>query len=167
MSTGWISVKRHRLQNNPSAEPVDTSHGTRVRYVSPTEQLVETVNIVRGLDSLTRPQHKSSRHKVWYGIDRGDDRYRLRQNVPYRLSRKSDHRGRLIDSFSKYKLLRIAWKIGVSNPEGFSKDDAEFLGLDDYSGFEHFLSGWEGMRKTQLTNYVWNRLHDLDQVYFD
>lgn len=106
--------------------------------------------------------------KQWRGIDRGDDRKRIYRKLhrycPGKI-RRNHRRGRLISSFPKHKLLRIAWKIGVSNPDGFGREDFQYWGIDDEEeGFEFFLSGWTDETKDCIENYIWGRLYDTDEI---
>ncbi len=71
---------------------------------------------------------------------------------------------RLINSFSKDRLMKIAWQAGVSNPDGFDRTDATFFGLNNQSAFDWFQTGWDTTSKTILGIYIWNRFHDLDEI---
>lgn len=96
----------------------------------------------------------------WRGIETWTDNYRV-----YKRTTKKPHRkGRLLKSFTYSQLLKLAWEIGVSNPEGFSDYDSKFLGYDDGDGFNSFISGWYDTNKSDLINYIWNRLYDTDNI---
>lgn len=102
----------------------------------------------------------------WIGLDRCDGKQRLFRYVPgLTLRRDRFPKGRCMISFSRHKLLRIAWKIGVNNPDGFARDDCNFFGLTDGEGFTHFTLGWKETNKIILGNYIWNHLYDNDAVY--
>lgn len=106
---------------------------------------------------------------TWDFFEKGDHRLRLRRKatttrrfkdgkIRIRFKRPSQ---RLITSFSKAKLLKIAWKSDVTNPDGFDRNDAKFLGVTDDTGFEFYKTGWSLTTKLIIGRYIWNRLHDL------
>jgi hypothetical protein len=105
----------------------------------------------------------------WNFLERGDGRLRLQRTariirrfkdgtVHVRFKRSSH---RLMASFSRRKLLKIAWKTDVTNPEGFDRGDTRFLGVDDDIGFEFYKTGWVSTTKIVIGRYIWNRLYDL------
>jgi hypothetical protein len=106
---------------------------------------------------------------TWDFHDKGDGRLRLRRKthtvrrfkdgkIQIRFKKPSQ---RLISSFSKAKLLKIAWKCDVTNPDGFDRGDAKFLGVSDKMGFDFYKTGWCSTKKMIIGRYIWNRLHDL------
>lgn len=104
---------------------------------------------------------------AWRGLDRGDGRYRLYQKIPHYFPgkiRRQYRRGRLMSTFSRVKLLRIAWKVGVVNPDGFDISDCPFWNVTPEKGFEFFVNGWEGTTKETLIQYLWNKLEETDQI---
>lgn len=77
----------------------------------------------------------------------GDGRYRLYQKIPHYFPgkiRRQYRRGRFMSSV---KLLRIAWKVGVVNPDGFDISDCPFWNVTPEQGFELFVIGWENITK--------------------
>lgn len=146
-------------QSEPKGLLSESLSDVRITQVSPDMQLIETLTI-------SYPQENPQYNK-WNGIDYGDGKYRLYRYVSprFRGKRRNHYVGRLITSFTKDKLLHIAWKIGVSNPDGFSQNDCVFLGLNHDEGFEHFKSGWDKTNKIVISNYIWNRLYDNGQVF--
>lgn len=99
----------------------------------------------------------------WRGIDRGDGKYRLYKTVPHHVPdmiRRRNHRGRLMYSFDKVKLMKIAWKIGVSNPDGFNKKSE----LNSNRGIQHFIDGWTRTNKPALMSYIWNHLANNNKI---
>jgi hypothetical protein len=105
----------------------------------------------------------------WDFYEKGDGRLRLRRNhlttrhfkegkIRVRFKKPSQ---KLITSFSKAKLLRIAWKCDVTNPDGFDRGDAKFLGIEDHVGFNFYKTAWSSTKKQVLGRYIWNRLYDL------
>lgn len=103
----------------------------------------------------------------WHGIDRQDGKCRLYRRFPSyfpREIRRSYRRGRLVKSFTKYRLYRIAWSLGVSNPEGFCKADGEIFDMSNDESFQLFIRGWGRTGKEKLGNYIWNRLYDLNRI---
>jgi len=102
----------------------------------------------------------------WRGIDCGDGKYRLHQRIPPHTQKKTKHRrGRLMSSFTKLNLIEISWKLGVPDPNSFDRSDCDFLGIPDDQGFQHYLMGWKNTNKKELMNYIWNHLHDIDEIY--
>ena len=103
----------------------------------------------------------------WKGLDKGDNQYRLYQSLSRNFPRKLrsyNKRGKLMKTFNMHQLLEIAWKTGVTNPDGIDRTDARFWGLSYLQGFEFYLTGWEGVSKTHLMNYIWNRLYDTERI---
>lgn len=100
----------------------------------------------------------------WRGIDKRDGRYRLYKRTSKHVNRRPNKSGKLIDSFSKSKLIKIAWKIGVANPDGFDQNDAKYLRCGLQSGYIHYKNGWMEINKKIIGNYVWNRLYDTDKI---
>jgi len=160
-SPEWITVKRNRTKQ-PSTEVSEQCTGS-----SPLYDIIETPTII-----LNPVPKKTSNKKVrsqWRGLDKYDGKRRLYRSIPSYFPgkiRRRYRRGRLITSFTHYKLLRIAWKLDVSNPEGFDKSDGEFMELDDNDGFEHFVNGWNDNTKDDIAIYIWNRLHETDEIRF-
>lgn len=109
-----------------------------------------------------------STRKNWKGLDKGDEKKRLYKCLPkyYPVKlRRRYRRGILMSSFPIRKLLKIAWNIGVSNPDGFDKSDMKYLGFpDEESALSFFLNGWVNTDKESICNYIWNRLYDTDQI---
>ena len=104
----------------------------------------------------------------WIAFDRCDGRQRLNRyrRLPVDEQIKFLYpRGRLISNFPRSRLLEIAWKAGVSNPEGFAKSDCEFFDMAEEDGFALFLRGWASIQKSTLCNYIWNYLYDNHAVY--
>lgn len=106
---------------------------------------------------------------TWNFLDKGDGRLRLQRKagtkryfkdgkVHVRFKKQSR---KLIASFSREKLIKIAWKSDVTNPEGFDRDDAKFLGVTDDIGFDFYKTGWISTKKIVIGRYIWNRLYDL------
>jgi hypothetical protein len=103
----------------------------------------------------------------WRGIDRRDGKYRLYKRIPSYCPgkmRNKSLRGRLMNSFTKFKLIKIAWKIGVANPDSFDSNDAKLFNLTDEEGFKHFAEGWNNSNKDDIMNYIWNHLYDADAI---
>lgn len=103
----------------------------------------------------------------WKGVDRHDGKYRLYQTVPGYFPgkiRRQHRRGKLMTSFDRIKLIKIAWKTGVANPESFDRSDCDILGLTDKQGFHCFVNGWTGTNKPTLIQYIWNHLYDSDNI---
>ena len=130
---------------------------------------IAKMSTVNRLPAQLRPSgyHNTKSRPQWRGIDRGDDRYRLYQKLPHYFPgkiRRRYRRGRLMESFNQVKLIKIAWKVGVSNPDGFDRSDCEFLGCPLDEGFEHFVDGWNGTKKLALMNYIWNHLNDSNAI---
>lgn len=106
---------------------------------------------------------------TWDFFEKGDGRLRLQRKtcttrrfkdgkVHVRFKKPSQ---RLISSFSRMKLMKIAWKCEVTNPDGFDRGDAKFLDVSDEVGFEFYKTGWTTTTKTIMGRYIWNRLYDL------
>ena len=135
---------------------------------STTDVIIEVPSNIRA--NVVQPStfFRRFQNKKWRGLDRGDDRQRLYQSLPGYYPgkiRRMYRRGRLVTSFPKDKLLRIAWKIGVSNPEGFGKEDCQFIGINgNGQGLEFFLTGWGDATKDIIGNYIWNRLYDTNEI---
>jgi len=103
----------------------------------------------------------------WYGLLAQDRRPRLYQTVPDcfpRHVRNQNIRGRLLESFTRVKLISIAWKIGVTSPDGFDQSDCGFLNCTLAQGYKLYVHGWIGTRKAVIIRYVWNHLVDTDRV---
>jgi hypothetical protein len=153
----WRIIRRRM---NPLNEiSVRTQYLTRGNQY-PRRKLTE----YRIIEELGPSQIRSS----WIALDRCDGKQRLYRCLPSFMSIQSHplyRRGRLVTSFTRYKLLRIAWKIGVSNPDGFGRDDCDFFGLNNQEGFQQFILGWKGINKITLGDYIWNYLYDNDAVY--
>ena len=131
----------------------------KVTSLNPSDCLIETAKL------RTIPKGR------WKGIDHGDNRYRLITSYisDARLSKKSkgskkSSKGRLMNSFNRKRLLRIAWEMGVSNPDGFSRIDCEFFDVDLNQGFAFFASAWHNMFKQSICNYIWNHLDETDEI---
>ncbi len=82
----------------------------------------------------------------WLGINRNDGRYRIYK----RESRYKHVKGRLISSFTRSKLIKIAWKIGASNLIGMNHD---------YCKFKDYINGWNRSTKSILCQHIWHHLH--------
>lgn len=107
------------------------------------------------------------KYRPWKGLDKGDGKYRIYRVLPSCLPatfHAQYSRGVLIQKFTKLKLMRIAWILCVSNPDGFSNLDARMFSMNDLSGFCHFMSGWTTTKKDILIEYIWNHLLDTDSV---
>ena len=102
------------------------------------------------------------------GLDIGDGKYRLIFSKPQFLSykiRKLHDRGRVITSFSKYELIKLAWKIGVINPYGIRHHEMigdEYCDEQDY--FRCFAVGWKHCTKYDMSIYIWSHLQNTDNI---
>jgi hypothetical protein len=100
----------------------------------------------------------------WRGIDHRDGKHRLYKIIPGCIRDKIRYRnqnGRVMHSFSKIKLIKIAWKIGVNNPEGFNKKTST---LSANQGLIHFIDGWINTSKPSLAGHIWNHLADNNSI---
>lgn len=98
----------------------------------------------------------------WRGLDKGDNHLRLYKSKHF-LDR-GNHCGRIISSYTKDELIKVAWKIGVTNPEGFDTEECDFWEIPHDEVFEIFASGWSRVDKKTVANYIWNRLYDTDAI---
>lgn len=115
----------------------------------------------------SRRNRKRQYSMTWIGLDYGDGNYRLYRCIPYYFPANSKCRyikGRLMKSFSQYKLLKIAWKIGVANPDGFDISDSYFININSKVAFDFFVMGWNGIKKKMLIQYIWNKLEETDKI---
>lgn len=104
----------------------------------------------------------------WYGLLAHDRRPRLYQSVPNcfpRRVRSQCTKGRLPDSFTRVKLISIAWKVGVTNPDGFDQTDCNSFNITLAEGYKIYVDGWSAIKKERLINYIWNRLEETDRVH--
>ncbi|MEO6067395.1 MAG: hypothetical protein ABIQ41_05385 [Gemmatimonadales bacterium] len=102
----------------------------------------------------------------WRGLLDHDRRPRIYQKVPSCFGRRAASqakRGRVLDSFTRVKLIRIAWKVGVENPQGYTKDNCKrFIRSGNY--YEKYVDGWKGLQKYRVTQYLWNHMLKTNQV---
>jgi hypothetical protein len=104
----------------------------------------------------------------WRGLEKGDGQYRLYRTIPqYRPGkiRRHSRKGRLMKSYTTIQLMKIAWKIGVTNPEGFDLESCHHWGCEPADGLRFFITGWTGTTKDQLMNHIWNHLYDTDEIH--
>lgn len=104
---------------------------------------------------------------IWRGLDKNDGKYRIYQSIPDYLPgkiRRKYRRSKLMSSFTNLQLKRVAWKVGVTNQEGFDISDSKFWGASSAEGFKIFIKGWSNTSKSTLMDYIWNKLDDLDLI---
>ena len=151
---------------------MDLTHASDVKIIidltdDPSPEMLAESNKHDDLDLprwITVRKSKEVPELRWMGLDRGDGCYRLYQEG--RIETKRHQRGRLMTSFSKEKLLRIAWDIGVFNPDSFGKSECRFWGVTCREGFNMFVTGWERSSKNTIIQYIWNTLEDNDEILF-
>lgn len=103
----------------------------------------------------------------WHGVIRRAGRLCLYQYVPHCfpvIEWNRGSRGRVITSFTRVKLISIAWKLGVANPDGFDRFDCDFYDISLEEGYKHYVPSWRRVSKEHIINYIWNRLHDMDRI---
>ena len=176
-SPKWITIKRDRTIQS-STEPHDIIETCTITF-NPVRALIPPTkrspavgpqrSLTTGRSSCKLVDFSDQKIKGrWRGLDKYDGKKRIYRSIPSyfpRKTRRQYRRGCLMTSFTRYKLLRIAWKLVVSNPEGFDKSDCEFVGLNDDEGFKHFVSGWNRTTKDDIISYIWNHLYDTNQIH--
>lgn len=103
-----------------------------------------------------RTNQKVTPKREWKGIMRQDGRLRLVQEGSYHYGSVS--KGKLAECFPRPKLISIAWKIGVSNPDGFDQDDCEYFGVTPREVYDQYVAGWRGYKKNRILRFILNRL---------
>ena len=98
----------------------------------------------------------------WKGLDKQDGKLRLYRHT----SKKFKENGCEITRFTRNRLLRIAWKLDVVNPDGFARYDSIFFELDDNDGFNFFMKGWGGATKQEISKYIWSRLEEIQEIRY-
>ena len=93
----------------------------------------------------------------WRGFDYKDGQRRLiEQEVGDGIrDKRMKSRGRVITTFQRDTLIKVAWEIGVSNPNG---DNINLFDINLEKGFEIFLDGWRWINRNLIANDIWNRL---------
>jgi hypothetical protein len=100
----------------------------------------------------------------WYGIISNDRRKRVIKRIPqYYPTSPIQHRVRLLESFTLDKLIKLAWNIGVTNPEGMNNETFQLEDARDRSTYITFATGWRACPKRVMANYIWNRLVEIDR----
>lgn len=126
------------------------------------EQLLRKMdcNVTDENETLPLPVKISFKGPKWYGIDRGDGRYRLyrklnakRHSVPTTKSfpgKITKRRGKLITSFSRSELIDIAWSVNKSD-----------------NTYAKFVSAHENANKRELMSAVWSELNSQSKILSD
>lgn len=100
-----------------------------------------------------RENQKVTPKREWEGIVGIDGRLRLVQRGTS-VSRK----GRLAKWFDREKLISIAWKTGVTNPDGFDQSDCHYFGVTPRTAYEYYVDGWKGYRKNRIIQFISTKL---------
>jgi len=91
----------------------------------------------------------------WCGIDRKDGGKRLYRGNSYRIYRKMQNKGRLMNSYNREELLAIAWEIDLCNPDNLSRKN---------TSYRNYVLSWHKTTKVALINAIWEYLCDSNNI---
>ena len=100
----------------------------------------------------------------WRGLDKNDGQYRIYRVRSSNLIR--DNKGILLNTLIKSKLVRLAWKLGVSNLDGFNIHDAWSFNMTYNEGYQCYIKEWSDIKKTDIISHIWNHLLDMENISY-